>query len=48
MKMRILQMENQLLRSEYVKLGRERQFVIEKRQEEDLYKFCDYLMKFVK
>lgn len=47
-KMRILQMENKSVRDEYARRGKERQGLIEKKQEVDLEKLCRYILSFVK
>ena len=47
-KMRILQMEDEPLRLNYIQKGYSRQIEIEKKQEEDLTALCHFIMSFVK
>lgn len=47
-KMRILQFESERVRKDYIAKGYARFNVIEKRQKEDLYKMCNYILSFTK
>ncbi|WP_173473409.1 glycosyltransferase [Fibrobacter succinogenes] len=46
-KMRILQMENKSIRSEYIKKGFERESYIRSKQDEDLEKMAHYILSFL-
>lgn len=47
MKMRILQMEDDSIRPQCIRLGKERQMMIEKKQKEDLDSLCQYILSFL-
>lgn len=48
MKMRVLQMENEIIRESFIKKGIEQQKKIENRQLSDLDKLCEFILSFVK
>ncbi len=45
-KMRILQLEDPQTYSHYVKVGKERQRIIEERQNQDLHRMCEFLLSY--
>ena len=47
-KMRILQMEDSSVRTNYVQKAIDRQIIVEKKQKADLDALCEYLLSFLK